>query len=85
MLFLEAYDPESMPVEFAFKCMKNWLRKNAQGLPDEIGLVGKLKMAMRSGWPLHFFKAPGTCILCTCPDELFACLHGADEKQKVLA
>ena len=62
VLFLEAYDPESMPVEFAYKCMKNWYRQNAKGLPDEMSIASKLRMAMRAVGPSssrHAFHAAG--------------------------
>ena len=32
--FLEPYDPDSMPVETAYKIMKNWLRINGKMLND---------------------------------------------------
>ena len=63
VLFLEPYDPDSMPVECAYKCMKNFLRTHGKML-DEMGydLPAKLRISMRSlgcGDSRHCFHASG--------------------------
>ena len=61
VLFLVPYDPDSMPVEFAYKCMKNWMRKNGKYLTDMgVTLERQLRMAMHSvgrGESRHAFHA----------------------------
>lgn len=61
VLFLVPYDPDSMPVEFAYKCMKNWMRKNGKYLTDMgVSLERQLRMAMHSvgrGESRHAFHA----------------------------
>jgi hypothetical protein len=49
VLFLEPYDPVSMPVEIAYRCMKSWLKRNGRAL-QEAGVDGKarLRMAMQT-------------------------------------
>ena len=49
VLFLEPYDPVSMPVEIAYRCMKGWLQANGRAL-QESGIVGKgrLWLAMQA-------------------------------------
>ena len=63
LLFLEPYDPDSMPVEYAFRCMKNWLRVHGKGLTDcGVSLKMQLQMAMRAvgrGSSRHAFHAAG--------------------------
>jgi len=63
IIFLEPYDPDSMPVEFAYKCMKNWLRKEGQSLTEQgVELRVQLKMAMRAvgrSSSRHAFHAAG--------------------------
>ena len=63
LIFLEPYDPDSMPVEFAYKCMKNWLRKEGQRLTEcGVSLRDQLKMAMRAVGATssrHAFHAAG--------------------------
>ena len=63
--FLEPYDPDSMPVETAYKIMKNWLRINGKMLNDMgLPLESQLRMAMRSvgeseSGPRHCFHQAG--------------------------
>ena len=63
--FLEPYDPDSMPVETAYKIMKNWLRINGKMLTDMgLPLESQLRMAMRSvgeseSGPRHCFHQAG--------------------------
>jgi len=63
--FLEPYDPDSMPVETAYKIMKNWLRINGKMLNDMgLPLESQLRMAMRSvseseSGPRHCFRQAG--------------------------
>jgi len=47
LLFLTPYDPDSMPVEFAFRCMKNFLRSNGPIL-ENLSMPAKLRIAARS-------------------------------------
>ena len=63
--FLEPYDPDSMPVETAYKIMKNLLRINGKMLNDMgLPLESQLRMAMRSvseskSGPRHCFHQAG--------------------------
>lgn len=63
VIFLEPYDPDSMPVEFAYRLVKNWMRKNGRMLTENgVSLDGQLRMAARSigrGHSRHAFHAAG--------------------------
>jgi hypothetical protein len=63
VIFLEPYDPDSMPVEYAFRCMKNFIRINGRDLDDlGLNLVAKLRMAANSvggAASRHAFHAAG--------------------------
>ena len=63
VLFLEPYDPDSMPVEFGFKCMKDWMRKNGRLLSDAgLSIDRQLTLAARAvgrGASRHAFHAAG--------------------------
>lgn len=49
LLFLEPYDPDSMPVEYAFKVMKNWMRKWGRTLTKQnLGVDAQCRMASRA-------------------------------------
>ena len=45
--FLEPYDPGSMPVEIAFRCMKMWMRSN-RALIQNLEPRSQIRMAMRA-------------------------------------
>jgi len=47
VLFLEPYDPESMPVEVAYRAMKNWLRREGPYI-QHLTHASQLRMAMRA-------------------------------------
>jgi transposase len=45
--YLEPYDPTSMPVEIAFRCMKQWLRHNRELISNQPAKV-QIRLAMRA-------------------------------------
>ena len=63
LLFLEPYDPDSMPVEYSYKIMKNWMRKNGRYLTEDgVVLDAQLRLAARSvgrADSRHAFHAAG--------------------------
>jgi hypothetical protein len=48
VLFLEPYDPGSMPVEIAFRSMKSWLRRLGDSFGDAVSMPARLRMASQS-------------------------------------
>ena len=52
LIYLTPYDPDSMPIEFAFRCMKNWLRNNKDHLEAlDLPMPARLRLAARAVGP----------------------------------